>query len=106
MTALVNSANTLHPERFMGLLRNPDVAIGDWAEPIEPEPSEADDDDDAIGEEAGNGDQDPQYVEREAPPGLNANDEPEFDDQAFRALLAENMNDMDDEEWEDLCRFV
>ncbi|KAG8726757.1 hypothetical protein FRC10_006790, partial [Ceratobasidium sp. 414] len=82
------------------LLRNPPVAINDWAGHAEYEASESDDEPDNEGPIGG--DPAPEYVEREAPLGLDPDDEPDLANNELRALFEENMEDMDDNEWLDL----
>ncbi|KAG8741316.1 hypothetical protein FRC10_003020, partial [Ceratobasidium sp. 414] len=81
------------------LLLNPPVAINDWAEPGEHEEPEANESDD---EEPIGGNPALEYVEREAPLGLDPNDEPDLADDELRNLFEENMEDLDDDEWIEL----
>jgi len=85
------------------MLRNPPVNVGDWLEPVESEGS--DPEDELHDEEPLNGDQDPPFVERMAPPGLDAIDKPEVGHEELAAFLEAHLHDMDEDEWIDICRF-
>ncbi|KAG8733909.1 hypothetical protein FRC10_012068 [Ceratobasidium sp. 414] len=82
------------------LLRNPPVAINNWADHDEDEASEAKD------EGPIDCDQAPEYAEREAPLGFDPNDEPDLADNELCNLFEENMEDLDDDEWIELYSSV
>lgn len=94
----MGNSNLFYPEAIYRLLRNPSVTIDDWPEP---DLSDDDDDDDKSTDEPDGGDQDPDYIERLGPPGID--DEAQLTDNELRAMLKENLEFMDDEEWDDLC---
>jgi hypothetical protein len=80
------------------------VNVQGWPEPFEFEESDADDE---LGEEEPvDGNEDPQFVERMAPPELDAVDEPEIGNDELAAFLEAHLLDMDEEEWLDLCKFL
>jgi hypothetical protein len=84
----------------LGIRRNPAVTIEDWPEPIESDPSDIDNESTGDSDDSN---QDPEYIECEAPLGLNAEDEPRLSDDQIRALLQAHLEDMTDNEWEDFC---
>lgn len=89
--------------RVQGLRRNPPVTIEDWPDADDDSVASDDNDDGALpidGE-----DQDLEYVERDAPLGLDALDEPALDDEALRAILDAELGDLADEEWVEMCKF-
>ncbi|KAG9104774.1 hypothetical protein FRC06_010281 [Ceratobasidium sp. 370] len=85
------------------LLWNPPIMINNWVDPDRDEVSEADDkaseaDDEGsiIHNEA------PAYVEQEAPPGLDPDDEANLANNKLHILFDENMEDVEDHEWIEL----
>lgn len=86
------------------MFRNPAVAIEDWPEPGDESDFEdvwiyRDEDKDET-----DGDQDPEFVEREAPLGLNAEDQHEIGDDELEAFLEEHLVDMDKYDWLNICK--
>jgi hypothetical protein len=78
------------------------VNVEGWLEPTDFEDSDTEDE--PVGEELLDEDQDPEFVERMAPLGLNALDEPEVGYDELAAFLEENLYDMDEDEWLDICK--
>lgn len=77
------------------------MTIEDWPEPVE---DESDIEDEPLDEGNADSDQDPEFVEREALFGFNAEDEPEIDDNDLPAFLEEHLYDMDEEDSLDMCK--
>ncbi|CAE6472142.1 unnamed protein product [Rhizoctonia solani] len=87
-------------EPALGLRRNPPVTIEEWPEP-DPDLSysdEEDDDNPPIDDLEG----DPEFVERQDPPRLDPDDEPEFEDEQMLHMLREVLGDIADEQWVDM----
>ncbi|KAG8743020.1 hypothetical protein FRC10_000530 [Ceratobasidium sp. 414] len=101
MSIDIDNARALPPELppAQGLRRNPPVTIEDWPDP---------DDDFAALDDGDNGapidnaDQDPEYVERDAPLAFDPNDKPVLDNEEIWVFLEDHLGDLTDEEWIDM----
>lgn len=78
------------------------MTIKDWPDPDDSSLGSASDYEDGP---IVNGEQDPAYIERDVPLGLDPNDEPALDDEDLLALLEAELGDLADEEWIDMCKW-
>jgi hypothetical protein len=87
-----------------GARRNPPVVIEDWtSEEEDPEvfsPPNSDIDAASIG----SADRDPEFHEEDGPQGLDADAEPDMDDEELWAFLQQHLGDLAHDEWVDICK--
>jgi hypothetical protein len=85
-----------------GVHRNPPPVVEDWDSDDEPPdfaPPDSDIDDASIG----SADRDPEFHEEDGPRGLNADAEPDMDDEDLWAFLQQHLGDLAHDEWIDIC---
>ena len=87
------------------LRRNPPVTIEDWASDEEDASDEGSAIYDTDHSSVNSKDQDPVFLEREEPLGLHPDDEPEFDEEDLWNMLQQQLGDLADDEWIDLCKY-
>lgn len=93
-------------------VQNPQVTIEDWPDPLAdywPRPvgdDPADSDTSDIGDEPIDElEGDPEYIERTTPPRLDPLDEPLLTDGKMRHLLENELGDLANLEWVDMCKY-
>ena len=100
-----SNAHTLSAELPRGgsLRRNPPVTIEDWASDDEDASDEGSAIYDTDCSSVNSEDQDPIFLEQDKPLELHPDDEPEFDEEDLWNVLQQQLGDLADDEWIDMC---
>jgi hypothetical protein len=95
----------LNSALVQGLRYNPPVTIEEWPDLDDLWGSEASNEDEPMPVDGP--DRDPEFVERDQPPGLDPNDEPLLTDEEMIELLEMELGDLDDsDEWVDMRKLA
>lgn len=94
------------------MYRNPPVQIQDWTSDDEAEEAdrvEGGGEDGSVASDidnasVGSAERDPPFVERLDPLGLDPNDEPAMNEDKLWNILHQNLGDLADDEWIDMCK--